>query len=346
MRRFFVAVCMVVCSLLIFSSCGKSKFSSIVSSQEDNTIEDYGEEYGGHINLDDEKTDDTLLYPMTIGEYLKNYESIWLDVTDYEFPLNKGQRVRAILHFKDGKVEYFDMHNEEYCVGDFSKMSSEEIIEIGKKANQKVIDEKIKVVEDILSSGEYDDSYSQPIGIYKEYLELLKNYDAMADNFGDFSVDIETDETGNNTKKECIRILYTNQIPREKINKLFHDKTLANAEGRIISGKDNNAITGGNLDENIIFDKLSHEQIDLSEYDIIKNPEDYLYEEYRIGKIKAGEIIYDSEFVVLAPSEKAISLCSNPSLDLSLDTPQSEYIDRVDYFEYYKDDYAKKIKDY
>ena len=318
--------------LICITACGKTSIPAEKNADNNDSTQI---SYSENNNVSDDKYE-----PLSIGEFFKTRESIWL-LTGQQIPLDKDKWVTEILYFKDGKVDVFNLREDEYYLGELSQKTKEELIDIGRAGNQHYIDARRKNIENALNREDYNDpSYDEIKNLYKEYDELLKNYNVNEEHFGDFKIEIITDGTGNNTDCERLHILYTNRIPYEKINDLFYN---IGASSDFDSGATLNYWSGGGYDDNTYYYKSTsvHARsstlsvyepipIDLNDYQIVENSDKYVYITHTFSDVHTGDVIYNSEYVQIYSKKKHMTLCTTPSVDLVLDAPTSKWVDMVD----------------
>ena len=303
---------LLVAGLLICTGCG--------NQQESNNSET-------HVVVDDTQQDETEPLSddstMSIGEYLKTKESIWYDL---QSGVAKDSVIREAYHFKDGKVEFFDLSETSNTLGDASKMSLEEQLAMCKEGNEKTLDAKIKQAEEILDGDKFKYSaYSDLKEIYQKYYEKLLDYKSSTDHFGEFTIYIETDDSGNNTEKEGISVSYTNQFPREKINYLMtKNETYCSDEEK----PEYSHITP---EEGKVYYKNHFNEwteLDINEVALYSDTDKIQIGGCLFSKIEADLEVYDSKWNAL--SYKAPLLCSLQNNKLTLDSPSSSYVDMID----------------
>lgn len=303
---------LLVAGLLLCSGCGSKQ-----ESEKNDTL----------VVTDDTQPDETEPLSdentMSIGEYLKTKESIWFDL---QSGVAKDSVIREAYHFKDGKVEFFDLSETSNTLGDASKMSLDEQLAMCKEGNEITLDARIKEAENILAGDKINyPAYSEVKAEYQKYYDMLLDYKSSEDHFGEFTIYIETDDSGNNTEKEGLCVYYTNQFPREKINYLMTETETYCSDEDQPEGAHNKPQEG-----KVYYKNYYNEwgELDLNDYALYSDTDKIRIGGSYFSKIESDLEIYDSKWNAL--SDKAPQLCSLQNISLTLDSPSSSYVDMID----------------
>lgn len=353
-KRKALVSALVLCSLL--TGCGGEKTTtqkemsdgSATSITESKNVDD-------SFSVNDENVSDEL-GEATIGQFLKDKESLMFLKTGVgSGKFSRTEKVSYVIHFKDGKAEFFNItapsDDEYHTIGEFAKMTDEEILELCRTEYEKYLDAKIDYTSAVLESNVFEDEMMKPIyDEYKKYYDRLIEYRQQKQFFSDFTISAKRDDTGNATLSEELRLSTVNREPVTKFDKWkgYGDRGY-NIPDKNLYG-DNGKYSDPYEDYKYSADELIKKVFGNDEGEFIDshgNAEDFYGVIFGdIWKFKKDQQIYDSYYCTCGYDDDW-NIAIRTGTAIHLDDLNSVYVDEVkDDGVTYIDVYGEECQDY